>query len=340
MSVRQSTQTLLALFAVSTAASVLAPRANTAPPPWVSIDAGGVASTVTPAVDKSTTVGAPPSYLTHTAAYVLSVDHSGRPSATTSTGTPPVVTATGPGPAGAVLACANIQGTLAPFCQPQAGSELVPGHTYYITWDPAYFAAGVTIDIETQYANNVGSLEAAVPAREGVYAWTVTPTVLAEQNATALNVSLYLSYAETVNGAPEAMRVVGPTVTVTKTLSSAVPVPPTAKRVSALAIALPVVLGLAALSLLLGFCAWSYRHHGRLPCIGGLVSKRTSSFSAKGYGVREDYYGRQRRSGGGGVKPALTTTVEAVDETAGSKGPTNVFREELRRQEQQQQEGW
>jgi hypothetical protein len=104
---------------------------------WVTVDASGSASTITPAVittegHKATVSPAPSSLLT-TATYTLSP--AGR--ASTYTGLAPVASATGTGDsvAGVFPACdsnADV-GPVEPFCLPKAGSELHPGKTYYST---------------------------------------------------------------------------------------------------------------------------------------------------------------------------------------------------------------
>jgi len=115
------------LPALARGAAVVLPRAGPAPSVWVTVDNKGNARTVTPVVSGSSTVSAPPSYLTQTGTYTLTAGAQ----TTTVTGLPPVATPTGTGPEGAFLACADYQGPGSPFCQPRRGSPIVQGKSYY-----------------------------------------------------------------------------------------------------------------------------------------------------------------------------------------------------------------
>jgi len=112
------------------------PQANEVVPPpvsaWVLVDEAGGAVTMSPAVTTSNgapmTINPPPSTLMATGTYTL------LPSgiATTKTGLAPVATATGTNDAGIFLACNRYQpGPGGAFCQPQPGTVLYVGHTYY-----------------------------------------------------------------------------------------------------------------------------------------------------------------------------------------------------------------
>jgi hypothetical protein len=123
--------TRLALLAAASIPCALADtavfKAAAAPSPWVTVDSNGHAVTITPTTSGSSTISAPPAALTQTGTYTLTV--AGRP--TTTTGLAPVASPTGSGPAGAFLACDNYQGPGSPFCQPQRGSTLYQGRSYY-----------------------------------------------------------------------------------------------------------------------------------------------------------------------------------------------------------------
>jgi hypothetical protein len=97
---------------------------------WVSV-ASGEATTVTPILTvtngQTSTLSGAPSSLTATGTYTLTP--SGTP--TTSTGLPPVATATDTSDDGAFLACTIYTGEDAPFCQPENGTPVNPGKTYY-----------------------------------------------------------------------------------------------------------------------------------------------------------------------------------------------------------------
>ncbi|KAL2271236.1 hypothetical protein VTJ83DRAFT_607 [Remersonia thermophila] len=50
-------------------------------------------------------------------------------------------------------ACHNLDGPFKPFCLPKANDVIVPGTTYYITWDPNFFpASNTTVKILGFYA--------------------------------------------------------------------------------------------------------------------------------------------------------------------------------------------
>ncbi|CAK7243489.1 MAG: hypothetical protein STHCBS139747_005014 [Sporothrix thermara] len=308
------------------AADHVAARAASFPGPWVTIDASSMVSTVTPLLSSASTISAPPSVLTQPTAYVLSLDGH----ATTTTAAPPVVSATGPGPAGAFMRCTSDRDILAPekkFCQPQPGTQLLPDRTYYVVWDPYGFAPNQTVQLEAEYGSGgdggyaVGGEQGFVTelllASRGFYAWTVASDFLLTQTASPagrVNVTLSLLYnASTIPGPEDAdgsgsgsiqlLRIGGPSVLVT-----AEPALPKQhrKHVVAVAVAVPVVVGVVAVLALLSYCVWSYRHHGHLPCVGELVSRRTSSFSAKGYSVRQSYGQRTGNSGGWDFKAPVS----------------------------------
>ncbi len=97
---------------------------------WVTVDATGGAQTITPvattANGAATTLSTAPPSLVATGTYTLS--QSGQ--MTTSTGSPPVAAPTGTGIAGAFLFCNTFE-IESPFCQPQPGTQLNPGSSYY-----------------------------------------------------------------------------------------------------------------------------------------------------------------------------------------------------------------
>lgn len=358
----------LSLASRTVAAVAVEPRAASStttsfPGPWVTIDAAGQFSTVTPSLSGKSTVSAPPSALTQPTPYILSINGH----ATTTTASPPVASATGPGTVGAFMACRlgqdDVTDQKGPFCQPREGTQIATNHTYFVVWDPSSFAANTTVAVEGSFGNSKeGFASEPFQAHNGFYAWTVPSSlVTAHGDASGhVNVTFSLAYnASTIpdptagagnNGTFKQLLVQGPSVIVTNTV--VLPHPKHHHRVAAVAIAVPVVIGAAVLCLL-GFCVWSYRHHGHLPCIGSLVSRRTSSFSAKGYGARQSY--GQRTGGGGATQapagtygPGLHNNVFAPPPpgstyggpgsaagpiSATPTGRSNAFRDELKRQE-------
>jgi len=114
------------------------PQANEVVPlpasAWVTVNEAGAGVTMSPIVNikdgVTTTVNAPPSTLMATGTYTL------LPSglATTRTGLAPVATATGTGvndTAGFFLACTRYKGPGGAICQPEPGTVLFVGYTYY-----------------------------------------------------------------------------------------------------------------------------------------------------------------------------------------------------------------
>ncbi|EPE06406.1 hypothetical protein F503_02534 [Ophiostoma piceae UAMH 11346] len=270
---------LFLLFAVPCLGIVASAASTTsAQRAWAKIDYEGRVSTVTPTVDGATIVSEPPSSLTQISEYILSVN--GHQKTTTAIGAFMVCDS-------ANYASLTNAAASGPFCQPQTGSQLTPNTTYYITWDPAYFAA------------------------------------IGLQIVDAATISFYLAYnrSSLSAGGKRLMRMPGPSVVVTSA-------PATVQHhlVAVAAIVTPVVISALVLGTM-AFCVWSYQHHGHLPWIGKIVSKRTSSFSAKGYNVRHyQNYGQETGSfgiTGGRVFSSPTTT------------SGNAFRDELKRQEQE-----
>jgi hypothetical protein len=107
--------------------------------------------------------------------------------------------------------------------------------------------------------------------------------------------------------------------------------PSTSSGVSAVAVAVPVVIAIVLIGLA-GFCVWARRRHGSWPLIGALARAKRSS--SQGYGVRQSHGQRTgtglsaSTTGKGGAGIQLTPT-ESWSPTSGR----NVFREEIRRQD-------
>jgi hypothetical protein len=96
------------------------------PEPWVTVDASGHASTVTPVITTvdgtATTIDPAPATLTASSAS-SAIDAS---LTTTSSGTTPSTTG-----GGAFQICHNLKGEFAPFCKPDNGSSVYVDETYY-----------------------------------------------------------------------------------------------------------------------------------------------------------------------------------------------------------------
>ncbi|KAI1341953.1 hypothetical protein F5Y15DRAFT_328636 [Xylariaceae sp. FL0016] len=309
--------------------------------PYVTIAPDGAASTITPdpttAIDGTvSTISPVPATLTQTSVYVM-IDSHGYTS--TSTGTAPVAMATSTSGAGAFLQCGNARGVGAPFCSPSNGSQVQVGETYYVTWDTSFFPSTSeavwvqgsynksSTDEAGKFVSTHGFTSEDTTSGAGYWAWTVDD----ERTPVGTRVSLSLWYAN-----PEALEegallsVEGPVVAVV--MGADVKEGPGGSPNNALAIALPVVLISVALVIGTWLCMrkrsgirteelgaaphWPGHGHGR-------VGK------GSGYGVGQSW---GQRTG----KRAEDAGIQLRDSpTSPTYGETNVFREELRRQEAQ-----
>ncbi|KAI1459934.1 hypothetical protein F4805DRAFT_36721 [Annulohypoxylon moriforme] len=267
------------LFSIASAAPNLHPRqTDSALAPWVTVDADGKPSTVTPVLSTvsgtTTIISGAPHDLTAT---VFTETNYGKVS--TSTGTAPMATATG-GDAGSFPICHNKDGDNAPWCQPTDGASLYPGTTYYFTWDPTYFTApNTTILVQGNYLNETTG-EVTDQAFEspkwlaswGFWSYTIETSLLKHQSAK--NITLQLATTNATVGASTIIK--GPRILVT---NYPVYQPDTGKSIdkTALIIALPTVFGLIAVCVI-GTCIWNRksRHIG----LGNIMSR-----GRHGYGI-------------------------------------------------------
>ncbi|KAB5566711.1 hypothetical protein GE09DRAFT_1218968 [Coniochaeta sp. 2T2.1] len=325
--------------------------AHFAPSLWVTVDASGRGTTITPTVASSTgaasatTISPPPSQLTQTGTYTLAPTNA---AVTTSTGLSPVATASSDSGEGVFLACTVYKSVDAPFCQPKAGSQLTPGSTYYITWSDSYFSnTSTSIQIQGSYhdGSSEGFTSSRMLASKGFFIWSIPPTFLSDLNTplTTVNVSFSLVYFQDLYG-NDLETVPGPTVIVTSTPFSGGPGQHEGKKTNVVAIAVPVVIVVVVL-LLAGLCVWSWRRHGTVPVLGAL--KRRSTGGGQGYGIRQS---ATQRTGGGGAAPPVVGAVGDKKHVAGveltdrdswspgasPRGGNNVFREEMERQRREQ----
>ncbi|KAK3332850.1 hypothetical protein B0T19DRAFT_112435 [Cercophora scortea] len=356
---RLAAATALALMPWHLALAVALPQAElevvpAAPSPWVTVAPDGSAQTITPITTTTnnmrTTISPAPDSLLAIATYTLSPSAG----ATTYTGLAPVATATDTAsPAGAFLACNTGPDVDAPFCLPKRGSSLYPGQTYYITWAVPFFGdtdpsvqVQFTFDdgLGYQFSDGVAPNEIrAVPASQGFLPWTIPATFLSSRNQSAIWITLSLEYDDPHDTDTNITQRVGPRVQVINPQSSSTPDSSSDSHVNAAAIAVPVILAVIIL-LVGGLCFRSWRKTGVVPLIGGAASRRQS-----GYGERRS---RSERVGGGVVvgddKPGAgiqLTDRDSWSPTAPShirlgsdavgQGRTNVFREEVERQQRQ-----
>jgi len=309
---------------------------------WVIVDEAGIAATVSPVTGTTnggatTTFNPPPATLLATGTYTL------LPSgiATTKTGLAPVATATGKGDAGIFLACDKYQGPGGPFCQPEPGTVLYVGYTYYVTWTPRRFSSGsAKVAVQLTPEDGKGTTSDMFPVSRGFWAWTIDDDFLRLAGRESISVELsLLQDDDTTPQDNDAQKHTGPTVYVTYP-PPLVPVVKNGNGPSVVAIAVPVVVAVVVL-LLAGLCFWSWRRHGTVPIVGALgkVGRRSS-----GYGVRKSASERVGRGvgGGGGAfgapsdKPGPNINIQLTDRDSWSPtgtGSRNVFREEMQRQE-------
>lgn len=118
------------LLAQANAWPHLSPRQTAAPMPWVTVNAEGVASTVTPSLSvvsgtATSIIDGAPAAITGTVRTAFSW---GATSTVTDTASPAKPTGD---VAGAFAVCKNRDGQNAPFCSPTAGSKLFFGSRYY-----------------------------------------------------------------------------------------------------------------------------------------------------------------------------------------------------------------
>ncbi|KAL2264573.1 hypothetical protein VTJ83DRAFT_7083 [Remersonia thermophila] len=307
--------------------------AEPAPIVWVTVDASGSASTITPGVITTeghrATVSQAPDALISTATYTLSPP-GGR--YTTYTGLAPAASATGANgsPEGIFPACdsnANV-GPVEPFCLPRAGSELVQGKTYYITWSGSYFQpptreltlqvyyTDLTRDPNDGPLGHLGHTSEPFPASQGFYAWSIPSNFLSQQqrgNPNRMNVTFVLAYDDDATPADaDLVQRVGPSVfVVAKTRKHVVSNNPGASEdddddddddndsgsggsgLNVLAIALPLSI-VAVLLVAFGLCYTRYRRTGAVPLFGAAVTKLRRRSTGGGYGVRQS---RAERTG-------------------------------------------
>ncbi|ESZ94970.1 hypothetical protein SBOR_4653 [Sclerotinia borealis F-4128] len=291
--------------------------------PWVTVDASGLASTVTPiltTVDgKMTTIDAAPATLTATGTSSTSEATSG-----TSTSDGAVPTSTG---GGAFELCHNLKGKFAPFCKPDNGSSVYVDETYYVTWDTEFLTGSNTsVFIQANYVNaSGGGVQAfqSIPTSNnlGFIAWTIDKVWL--KGMSFNNVTLYITPTQKT----AVSSVQGPTFMVT---TSPAPEPyrqspSKAPHGASLYIALPTVL--AFVVLVIGGTCYCNRKN-RTIGIGSVMGGR------RGYGT-----GSKRQRMGLGKKKNRTIMLRNQELTADgqyrdvppsrAEDPTMHYRDEM-----------
>ncbi|KXJ86914.1 hypothetical protein Micbo1qcDRAFT_33120 [Microdochium bolleyi] len=292
----------------------LSPRqaaaAAAVPAPWVTVDASGLASTVTPSLSTTTAtsgttttittiLNGAPAEVTGTVATVPFWD-------TTSfiTGTPSPPKPTGD-VAGAFLVCNNRDGKDAPFCTPTAGSQLFPGSRYYFTWDAKFFAPNASVTISARYYNTssktTGDEAFRSPknlATRGFWAFPIDSSLLRDVlNPSETIMVQIITGKDGVAPAPapasgsragdvmrrqldsanNTMTIDGPVLTIAKPTGPVAEQHFTVPTGAALYIGLPVVGGFILLCVV-GVCLWN-RKHRRIE-IGNVMSRARHGYGA------------------------------------------------------------
>jgi hypothetical protein len=326
--------------------------------PWVTVDANGTASTVTPVLTTingvATTLHAQPAVLTNTATRSASTDAAATATATDSASTPTQTAG------GAFKVCVNKDGFNAPFCLPTNGTELNAGETHYITWDPKYFPGNTSVIVVANYHNtSIGGVQAyqsnKLPSTTG---WTTIKIEEAYLQSMSRN-SLDL-FITTTGGD----NIAGPIIDIKD--PNAIPVVPYVPTQlptgQSLYIALPTVFGFIILCVC-GTFFWNRKHRqiglgnvmGRRQGYGapksrrqrlglgkkGAIALREQELTADGAyrdaPAREDIGDGwetqtpgHRRTGSEGLASLVGTP---TDERFGNRTGGNVFRDEIRRQD-------
>ncbi|KAI1319645.1 hypothetical protein F5Y16DRAFT_390690 [Xylariaceae sp. FL0255] len=330
--------------------------------PWVTVGSDGSRSTVTPVlstVDGTPTVvnGAPhdltaTDYTTTTMGEIL-----------TSTAAPPAPTTTNTDGAGSFSVCNNLDGDLAPWCQPAQNDTLYVGTTYYFTWDPNYFNSSVSntsIQIVGNFVNettgetNLHAFNSStIQAGWGFWTMPVTSDLLRYQGSQNISVTLFALTDKKITKQ-------GPVITVRNRPGYA-PNHGGTPSGKALTIALPTVFGFVLLCVI-GGCLWNRKARrielgnvmSRSRQFGGLGSSGKSRFRrAKRAEQRIQLMEREVRADGGEVYRDMPEPPARPRRDSGDLGslagtPTderqmrfpnkdvapsgNAFRDELKRQ--------
>ncbi|KAI4861114.1 hypothetical protein F4820DRAFT_81423 [Hypoxylon rubiginosum] len=358
------------LFSLVSAVPNLHPRETEAAlEPWVTVNEDGKPSTVTPVL---TTISGTPTIISgaphELTATVFTETNYGKVS--TSTGTAPMPTATASDGAGSFQVCHNKDGENVPWCIPTEGTPMYPGTTYYFTWDASYFTPNTSILVQGNYLNETtGAITDQAfqspkwSASWGFWSYKIESSLMKFQSSK--NISLQLATLTATGNTSDILK--GPTITVT---NYAPYQPDTGKKIDKLAliIALPTVFGFIGL-VVIGTCLWNRksRHIG----IGNIMSRGRHGYgigksgrSRMGLGKREkaneriQLMEREVQANGGEVyrdmpdRPRRDS--DALGSLAGtpteerrmdfnrpgsraqrdrSAGDRNIFRDELRRQD-------
>lgn len=223
-----------------------------------------------------------------------------------------------------------------------------------VTWATSYFnPPDLRIAFQALYPNDTGFTTDFFPASVGFWAWTIPYDVFPSSDGKNIHVSLSLVFDDTETRNPNDLRQLdGPEVIIAPESQSPHHDNGGGDKRYAVAIAVPIIVVIVLLGLG-GFCFWSWRRHGVLPVVG---SRRSSGGQSRAQGIGPGDAvggGGGRGIGRGGIgpgshqsdKPGQTNFgIQLTDRdswspttASGPGGGRNVFREELRRQEQQRE---
>lgn len=333
----------------SSTASAAAIEARQGPGPvrdWITIDSHGQPKTITPSVvttDGATTTLSPPPYSLTGSVFTVTATNG---AVVTSTGVPPPPQASNTmGFGGVFSVCHNNPGPDGPFCQPRRGSTLHVETTYYsklkitpsesralprltpppaVTWDTSFFADPTTpIGIVGYDISNTGNMDAApafsvtnIRGGDGWVYWTPSFNDLEGKDSNSM--TLILMYSDPIT--EEQMNVTGPVFTIRPSLDADAN---SNSSPNLLAILLPVILiTLAIVAVML----WLYYRRRR---------RHAAAAAAAAAKYHETVAGppKTRRTS---RKTQADIGLEPTSPPA-SPGTTNVFQEEVRRQEKERE---
>ncbi|KAM3086513.1 hypothetical protein ACMFMG_000645 [Clarireedia jacksonii] len=296
--------------------------------PWITVDASGHASTVTPVLTtvdgRATTIDPAPATLIASSASSATDTNLKTTSTFTSSGTIPSSTG-----GGAFQICHNLKGEFAPFCKPDNGSSVYVDETYYVTWDTKYFpGSNNSVFVQANYVNASGGGVQAFQSslthnNAGFIAWTIDKAWL--KNMPSNNVTLFITPTDST----VASSVQGPTLMVTTSPSPEPYRQPSAKppKGTSLFIALPTVLAFILLCLF-GTYYWNRKH--RIIGLGNVMGRRN------GYGTRQSRsqrlgLGRKQKKDQGILlrEQELTSGGQYKDSPVRTQDPAMHYRDEM-----------
>ncbi|KAF5013603.1 hypothetical protein FDECE_408 [Fusarium decemcellulare] len=277
----------------------------------------------------------------------------------TSTGEPPNPTASGKHGEGTFSRCYNKDGDNAPFCSPYNSSTLIRDETYYVTWDPDYFnkthdnstmMVFLRLDLynstSEEYEKEGDDFD-QVPAKFGFWPFKVKGDYFKAGGDHNISLTLYSN----VNKSAEKTKASTIYLNLAEKSNPTNP-DPVVPHGHTLTIALPVVFGSIILLLIGGFL-WNRKT--RRIGLGNVMSRSRHGYTGRAQrrlfgrkdngiqldtrdlpppGEYRDAPERARRDSDG-LGSLAGSPVDPSFAQQGTTGGRNVFRDEMRRQEQE-----